>query len=246
MKVVVVSPHLDDAVFSLGASMSALRSAGVDVSVVTVFAGDPADQGPASYHDLLRGVNTVAEACTSRRAEDTAACVHLDVVPQWADNNDSSYLTARDPTVVWGSVAAQLDLADTVLVPGWPLTHVDHSYATLLALRHLPGPKIGFYSELPYAAVPVATIKAWWRGRRAPALHGADLPPISWLILRPGQAHWAAKRRAVAEYRGELAALGLTGKLGPLHDRLLRHEVLAVGDDSPIRRVIDDLGILKR
>lgn len=48
---VVVSPHLDDAILSLGATVAGLARNGLAISVVTVFAGDTSSAKPCGGWD---------------------------------------------------------------------------------------------------------------------------------------------------------------------------------------------------
>ncbi len=53
-RVVVVSPHSDDAVLSLGAAIAAWARRGAEVEVLTVFALDPGSHAPAGGWDASR------------------------------------------------------------------------------------------------------------------------------------------------------------------------------------------------
>jgi LmbE family N-acetylglucosaminyl deacetylase len=84
---IFLSPHLDDAVFSCGGLIYELVSAGNEVEVWTVFAGDP-PPGPLSplAQALHRRWQTGPDAPAVRRGEDQTACellgahpVHLDI-----------------------------------------------------------------------------------------------------------------------------------------------------------------------
>ena len=53
MRVVAVSPHLDDAVFSAGGTLARLAAAGHEVTVVTVFTGSVARTTTAGQHEAI-------------------------------------------------------------------------------------------------------------------------------------------------------------------------------------------------
>lgn len=235
MKLAVVSPHLDDGVFSLGATLSALSRSGVDVQLVTVFAGDPQDQGAASFHDEMRGISTISAATAARRAEDQAASEVLGITPAWCDNLDSAYLTARDPELVWKSMSDHLGDADLILIPGYPLTHYDHSYSTLLVLREVHRIPLALYGEIPYLVTPKMQARGYWSGRRAQVLTGHQRSFGPWLQLCPQERDWERKRAAVDCYAGELAALGKLGAAGLAYDRIVRREAVApqIGESLP-------------
>ena len=68
-RLVVVSPHLDDAVLSLGATMASAARNGAHVTVLTVFACDPQSSAPAEWWDRAGGFRTLGEAACARREE---------------------------------------------------------------------------------------------------------------------------------------------------------------------------------
>ena len=69
-RVVVVSPHLDDAVMSLGATIAKAVQSGTRIEVLTVFAYKPSSSEPAGPWDTRCGYETEGQAADSRRAED--------------------------------------------------------------------------------------------------------------------------------------------------------------------------------
>src|SRR5690242_11145568 len=81
--VVVISPHLDDAVLSLGAALSWAARHGARVTVLTVLAGRPDSSTPAGEWDAGSGFGTEGEAATARREEDERACEVLGATPVW-------------------------------------------------------------------------------------------------------------------------------------------------------------------
>src|SRR3954470_7088366 len=79
---VVLSPHLDDAVWS---TFSLLAGDEPDVIVVTVFAGVP--QGEAGWWDARCGITDSSEHVLARRCEDSGvlaslgcSAIHLDLL----------------------------------------------------------------------------------------------------------------------------------------------------------------------
>lgn len=94
--VLAVSPHLDDAVLSAGATLAALVAAGRPVTVLTVFAGDP---GPAlspvaERHHARCGLGV--DAMERRRAEDRAALTRLGADPRHGALGDAVYRRRTD------------------------------------------------------------------------------------------------------------------------------------------------------
>lgn len=97
--VLAFSPHLDDAVLSAGASVSAAADAGGQVIVCTVFAGVP-DTPCSPIADHFHGLAGLGpDAVTLRRREDLAAlevlgakAVHLDFLDVIYRRHDNGWL----------------------------------------------------------------------------------------------------------------------------------------------------------
>jgi LmbE family N-acetylglucosaminyl deacetylase len=152
-RVAILSPHLDDAVYSLGAAISESSRSGADVSLITVFAGDPNSSRPASEWDRRFGFRLAGEAARARRKEDRRACALLGAVPVWLPFDDQYGRSVEDDQV-WNAIRDAVGQADTVLVPGFPLDHEDHVRLAQLALaREFAARRLAFYVEQPYAAV---------------------------------------------------------------------------------------------
>jgi LmbE family N-acetylglucosaminyl deacetylase len=233
---VVVSPHLDDGVFSLGATIAANARHGVEVRVVTVFGNDPASRADAGPWDRACGFATEGEAASARREEDRRACDLVGAVPTWLPFRDDEYAHGRADATVWESLAPLLSEADCVLVPGFPLAHPDHLWLTnLLLARRSSLQRVGLYVEQPYAtwrligrgrrewAAPDLTLRRGLahaaaivlRTRSARALQpvapeqvARHARQLTWTATRPGLGARRQKRRAVRAYRTQLAGFG--------------------------------------
>src|SRR3954464_3679117 len=88
---VLISPHLDDAIFSLGAAVSYPTRPGAGVTIVCVLAGDPNLEAPAGDWDRQAGFETAGEAAAVRRAEDARACAIVGARPIWLPFSDLQY-----------------------------------------------------------------------------------------------------------------------------------------------------------
>jgi LmbE family N-acetylglucosaminyl deacetylase len=209
MRIVVVSPHLDDAVLSLGAGIASWARRGARVEVLTVFACDPDSDAPAGGWDRRGGFATEGEAARARREEDRRALAILGASPVWLPFGSVDFDRHGDETDVREAIRAVTQGADELLLPGHPLSHPDHAWlAGVLDGAELGGGRLRLYAEQPYT-------------RRA-----AEAPPPSFEPAAAGLRDRLAKWRAIRQYRSQLALLGLTDlRRGP--HTLLRPERVA-------------------
>jgi LmbE family N-acetylglucosaminyl deacetylase len=194
--IVVVSPHSDDGVLSLGAAMAQWARVGARVELLTVLALDPSSTTPTSGWDRRAGFATEGEAARARRAEDTEACTHLDVTPSWRPYGSVDLDRHGDDDEIWAAVVDVLAAAEVVLVPGSPLTHPDHAWLHALVSSRLPAAKVARYAEQPYT------------------LRAGDEP---YTRVAAGARDRLAKWRAIRAYRSQLPLLGMrrTLRRGP-------------------------------
>jgi len=219
--IVIVSPHSDDAVFSLGAAVAHATSAGAVIRVLTVLAGDPASTTPASDWDRRCGFATEGESVGARRLEDRAACGIIGADVDWLPYGYGDYGRRATDDNVWRAVTESCDGADTVLLPGFPLVHPDHVWLTELLLRQgLPSARVGLYVEQPYAFNR--------RLRMRPALREplAQMIPdgVEWRGIPVPAGKRVMKWRAVRAYRSQLRPLNLSLERGCRLERMLLYE----------------------
>jgi LmbE family N-acetylglucosaminyl deacetylase len=219
---VVLSPHLDDAVLSIGAHIHEQARLGTRVRAVTVFANDPAASDPPGEWDLLCGFASAAAAARVRRDEDARACAIVGAEPEWLAFADESYGRPPDPDAVWESMLPLIADSDLLLVPGFPLRHSDHAWLTRLVVdrRTELAPALGFYAEQPYAR------RAFDRHERisAPLLLGFRRVPAT-------VNDRVAKLRAAVQYRSQLRPLGVGVLVRALGEEWLRGGELVAAPD---------------
>jgi LmbE family N-acetylglucosaminyl deacetylase len=201
-RVAVLSPHLDDGVYSLGGAIGEGVRSGAEISVITVFAGDPSSSRPAGPWDRRFGFHLAGEAARARREEDRRACALLGAVPIWLPFDDCEGRQVEDDELR-SSIQAAVGEAETVLVPGFPLGHEDHLRLAQLALAgSFAAKRVGLYVEQPYAAVhgePPAAV---------PALASLVDGEPEWHSLHaPVAARWR-KVRAWRAYRSQFRHFG--------------------------------------
>ena len=218
-RVLVVSPHLDDAVLSLGASIRNATRRGVHVDVLTVLAGDPASGAPSDESGRRAGFETVGEAARLRRDEDRAACESVGAEPRWLPLSDVAG-AKPDLDVVAEELRAPLRGYDAVLLPGSPLAHADHRLISRAALAVLgPATVVGLYLEQPYASWEALARRRRGspgkEGRSAKAVPrvtmdtldlSVDGPP-TWRRHAGRPADWPAKTRGMGAYVSQLRVL---------------------------------------
>jgi LmbE family N-acetylglucosaminyl deacetylase len=155
-KLLVVSPHPGDAVFSCG-EMIALHSGTL---VATVFSGAPSGFDKLTEWDMASGFLSAEQAIWARKQEDYAALRMLSANPLWLDFSGSDYQSS--PSVP--SVASVLqeviqhNRPDTILFPAG-LFHADHFlvHQAMLTVRHdYPEKNWIIYEDALYRCVPDA------------------------------------------------------------------------------------------
>jgi LmbE family N-acetylglucosaminyl deacetylase len=231
----VVSPHLDDAVLSAGGLIAAAASLGHPVVVATVFAGSPTAPVTSQFGRSLLEAWGLGEAdpMAGRRAEDLRAtaelgarAVHLPLLDALFRRDSSGAHLYEDVTDVFSGFPARGDPAiesartalDEIVGDVQPALvigpmgiggHVDHVLVrdVVAALRPQKSHLLS-YEDLPYASADVAIEVGLNRG----------LSPIAVLF----EGHWTAKARAVVAYASQLPAVSWrTDALDDLHARAL-------------------------
>jgi LmbE family N-acetylglucosaminyl deacetylase len=224
---VVVSPHPDDAVLSC---WQVLTRPGVR-RVVTVFAGQPAAGTPPSAWDRLTRGTDPRRRALERREEDQRALRPTGCTPVHLDFTGAVHRRAPlDAEALAAVQAAAIGDADVVYAPAAIGGHPDHLAARDAVLAVTAGRRLLLYADQPYAAR--FGWPSWITGQDGAAgdadggldVDGwldAQLPPgrdgrpilRDAIVCRLPRARHAAKTRAIAEYRSQLAAL--TASTGP-------------------------------
>jgi LmbE family N-acetylglucosaminyl deacetylase len=237
--VVVVSPHLDDAVLS---AWLVLAESG-PATVVSCFAGvpDPSVRGP---WDARTGSRSAPDAVATRRAEDIHALGFTGSRPVHLDLLDEQY---RD-----GAPAPHAELvrllrdqcrgASEVWLPAGLGGHTDHLATRDAGLAAIaPGQRVRVYADLPYAGQPGwpvqvtgaprdlvvnGMLQALRRPERAQewraVLDGAGIRAdvADRHVVKLTRPQFRAKLRTLRAYESQLAALRC-GSRHPLRERRL-------------------------
>ena len=184
-RVLALSPHLDDAVFSAGGTLARLASAGARVTVATVFTATvPDPQGFALACQLDKGLGPEVDYMARRREEDRAACATLGAEPRHLpfaeaphrgyDSSPELFAGVRPDDDAAERIAPALRILlrelspDLVLAPQAVGAHVDH-VAVVEAVRALaPSTPMLWWRDHPYVIRP-GTPAEPYRGRFAGA-----------------------------------------------------------------------------
>ncbi len=229
-RVVVLSPHLDDAVLS---AWSVLRGPG-EVQVVNVCTGLPTD-GLLSPWDRLTGATDSRSRMFKRLREDEVALARAGQKATSLGFPESLYRHGPlDPEALRGALAGVVDGVAHVWAPAGIGGHDDHVQIrdAALELARGGGLPVTLYADLPYAVRygwpgwvtaedddPYLVVEAWWE-RFLPA--DLDLSAAKH-SLSAGDVR--RKLHALSAYQTQLPGLGG----GPLellkHPSIIRFEV---------------------
>jgi LmbE family N-acetylglucosaminyl deacetylase len=206
-RVVVVSPHFDDAV--LGATHLIAGHPGT--TVITVLGGRPPKypDEPTSW-DACGGFRAGDDVVALRREEDRSAMAFLDAVPVWLDFPDHQYLAKSErprPEAVAIDLEEALAAASpTAVFLPMGLANPDHVLthdAGLLARDQMADnddtPAWFCYEDHGYKHIP--GIMAW---RVAKLFKGALWPTPAVVPIEPDMDR---KRTAIAFYKSQVAPL---------------------------------------
>ncbi len=203
-RVVIVSPHLDDAV--LGCARFMAQHPGV--TVVTVFAGNPeAYPEPMRTWDGQSGFAPGDDVMDARRREDRAALAHLDATPMHLDLVEHSYNPGDRPVapeVIADVLVTTLGpLAPTLVLAPFGLANPDHdvTHRGCMLARDRLGAELSWwcYEDFGYKHIP--GMLAW----RVSSLFRRRLWPTP--VCPPIDADETRKAAAIACYPSQLRAL---------------------------------------
>lgn len=201
---VILSPHLDDAVLSCGQLMAGRP----DVTVVTAFTGTPRRHRMLTTYDKDCGFRSAEEAMTVRRREDHQAMRDLHAAPSvYLDLLDNQYDPAKDQDDTMAAIVEAVaevieELRPETVIGPMGLAHPDHLICAG-ALRWLAEDRSHMdwwvYEDLPsrvlYPEQVTDQLGAW----------RSLYPHMALDFLGTGERD--VKQRAVARYRSQLWAL---------------------------------------
>ncbi|AFL88673.1 putative LmbE-like protein [Terriglobus roseus DSM 18391] len=214
MRVLVLSPHRDDAAFSCGLILHELLSAGHSVSIVNVCTVSRyAPYASQDSHDVTRLVTalrmredlvfiqTILRATGAKSDQ-----VHLgdlawqDLPIRWGTEDAHSLSPAdlrQDEVQSLARSFASLPFTDLVLAPMALGGHIDHRLVYEAARHTFSSARLLFYEDLPYACRMSAD------KRENSALSPGQVLQEAWFPLEPASA--ASKRDYAMCYPSQIA-----------------------------------------
>lgn len=155
-KILLISPHFDDAVLSAGQ----LLAGRTDADVVTVFAGEPAKIQSTPY-DIKCGFKNSKEAVVNRRIEDDEALALLGATPIHWDFPDGQYGEQVSVKKIEFAILNQVEKEDYefILAP-LGLGHPDHVLLAdiVFKISHHINIPIYMWEDLPLRVVEPETV----------------------------------------------------------------------------------------
>ncbi len=213
-RVIVISPHADDAAFSVASTLKTLVSAGSAVTIINCFT--------LTRYAPFAVANDRISVVTRRRHEEERFLHHLGGDSQSDDLGlaDAPARTGQGLRSILARYASPQDVFETVALLGENLEeagddtavlaplaigdHSDHSIARQAAIAKYHDWPIAFYEDLPYAAaVPDDRVNS--AVREAARLLDEGLHPR--LIHWPGDSEW--KRQCCSHYKSQISEAGI-------------------------------------
>ena len=224
-KLIVVSPHLDDAVFSNWHSITK------GTELITVFAGLPS-KGTSAWWDKLCGQKVSRQMIKSRIAENELAVNPVGAKTIYLDFLDAQYRhSIEDPKKIADEIVKQTADNDrfTFNLAGSAWCHKDHIIVRKAGVELLNrGRNVSFYADIPYMNLPRKPYPMYIKDleRRAEKLVGRPMKAVA-VDLNPDV--YESKMAAVKQYKSQYAVTNITsfGRLGRYLGRRYEIEIKA-------------------
>lgn len=214
-RLLVVSPHYDDAVFSCGELMAACG----DAVVVTVFSGAPADTSLCTDWDRHCGFSLSVEAMAERQRENEVALERLGAASCDLGFLDSQYGQTPEVSLLARSIASAIDAhrATRVVMPLglWHSDHVLTGAACIAVYRQMRNLRWVAYEDALYRRMP-GEVQRRLIGLYSEAVGATPAFPFAQCVQPPNEGHesprWRQqKRSAIGAYVSQLKAFGRDG-----------------------------------
>jgi LmbE family N-acetylglucosaminyl deacetylase len=150
---IILSPHLDDAVFNIWHILNQKNT-----QLITVFSGLP-DGNHATLWDRIGGFKKSRDMMEARRQENETALSGLGVRIVNLDFLDNQYMNeVRDKDQLYNQLKARVAKTDIIYAPiaaSRLYRHPDHVLLRVIGLKlKKEGYKVIFYADIPYMQIP--------------------------------------------------------------------------------------------
>jgi len=209
-RIIVLSPHRDDAAFSLYISLREWTRSGANITVLNFFTTSAyaprASAAGAEAVSLIRKAEDRHVISHIRRVIEVRDCHLLDaplrlgISFEAVFRPDSRHLPGASEADVAAFIRKHLSRA-LVIAPLGLGEHVDHFVVHSAAIRNAPPLRLAFYEDLPYATW-IAEKALREKVRETEAEAHVKLAPA---IIRRKHAAWQ-KQQAIAEYRSQISS----------------------------------------
>ena len=209
-RVTILSPHRDDAIFSLSIALSRWSKAGVALRVVNIFT--ISEYAPRAVSPRASSVSSI------RSREDRAALSAIDQrlrveSLEWLDaplrlqielsaisRPETMQLQSKEEVEALARHFRKYFAQDLVLAPLGLGDHVDHRVVNEAALACSSNAQLAFYEDLPYAAwTPESGLRA--KVAELQRTMSASLAP---LVIRTAACGVTRKLSSVSRYRSQI------------------------------------------
>jgi LmbE family N-acetylglucosaminyl deacetylase len=208
-RLLVISPHLDDAVLSCGTLLAAHPGA----FVCTVFTAPP-EKHMITDWDRQSGFADAVEAIHARKAEDIRALAILGASAIHLPFCDAQYQTPPVPETLVAAIEQTLrDVEPSSVMIPLGLFHSDHTdvaNACLTLMQRFEHVRVHAYEDVPYRTMPDIVPQRLQAIRE----RGFAAQPVGTLGIAIDARHRRLKRAAINAYRSQLRAFGPDGQAG--------------------------------
>lgn len=148
---VIISPHFDDAIFSVGGKLSQIAR---PVKTITICGGMPSDPTALSSWDKRCGFLSGIEASTKRKIEDSKACQKIKADSTHLFFTDFPYSGTKSSSMISKELEKNISDAQEIWAPLGIGNHADHiaSRNAALELASKKSIPIALYADAPYAS----------------------------------------------------------------------------------------------
>jgi LmbE family N-acetylglucosaminyl deacetylase len=161
LQVTILSPHRDDAAFSLSIAMSRWRDLNINVQVVNFFTrsgygprapvSEPAAISSLRKREDRRALHVLGERVKVRSCGLLDAPLRLGISSESVCRPESALFMSHGDFEAIASCISKRARPGLTLAPLALGDHVDHMEVRQAALEKCPPQKLGFYEDLPYA-----------------------------------------------------------------------------------------------